>query len=58
MNVELKLLEKTFTTEDGKNLPYYTLSYDLVDGSTLEVPIKGDKAKLLLLSLKVSQQSK
>lgn len=55
MNLTVKLLEKSFKTETGENRNYYCLSYDLVDGSQLEIPIKGDKAKLMLLSLKVTQ---
>lgn len=58
MNVTVKLVEKSFKTDKGEVLPYYCLSYDLVDGSVLEIPIKGDKAKLLILSLKVSNNQK
>lgn len=50
MDLKCKLIEKTFNTEEGKSLTYYALSFDLADGSTLEVSVKGDKAKLLKLS--------
>ena len=55
MNIKFELQEKSFTTPEGKTLPYYVLSHTLVDGSVLEVSIKGDKAKLLLMSLKMAQ---
>ena len=50
MELICKLIEKTFIDKDGINHPYYVLSFELVDGSKLEIPIKGDKAKLLKLS--------
>lgn len=53
MKVVFELLEKKFTTEDGREIKYYTLSRKLVDGTNLEITIKGDKSKLLLMSLAV-----
>lgn len=50
MELNCKLIEKSFTDADGKNHAYYALSFELSDGSTLEVAIKGDKARLLKLS--------
>lgn len=56
--VEFELLEKKFTTEEGKELKYYVLSRKLVDNTTLEIPIKGDKSKLLIMSLVVEKNIK
>lgn len=53
MKVEFELLEKKFTTEDNREIKYYVLIRKLVDGSVIEIPIKGDKSKLLLMSLRV-----
>lgn len=58
MKVGFELLEKKFTTEDGKELKYYVLRRQLVDGSQIEIPIKGDKSKLLLMSLAVENKNK
>ena len=48
MKVEFELLEKKFTTEDNREIKYYVLKRTLVDNTTLEIPIKGDKSKLLI----------
>lgn len=53
MKVEFELLEKKFTTEDGRDIKYYVIARKLVDGSIIEIPVKGDKSKLLLMSLRV-----
>lgn len=58
MKVEFELLEKKFTTEDGREVNYYVLSRTLVDKTTLEIPIKGDKSKLLIMSLAVERNIK
>lgn len=50
MNLECKLIEKTFKDADGNSHAYYVLSFPLCDGSNLEISVKGDKAKLLKLS--------
>lgn len=50
MELICKLIEKTFTDKDGVVHPYQVLSFELFDGSHLEIPIKSDKAKLLKLS--------
>lgn len=50
MKLECKLVEKTFKDNDGINHSYYVLSFELADGSNLEISVKGDKAKLLKLS--------
>lgn len=56
MNVTFTIVEKTFKSSDGKDLKYYVLSRNLFDGSVLEIPVKGDKVKLLLLSLSVENR--
>lgn len=50
MELICKLIEKTFTDKDGIAHPYQVLSFELFDGSKVEIPIKKDKAKLLILS--------
>ena len=58
MKVEFELLEKKFTTEDNREIKYYVLTRTLVDNTTLEIPIKGDKSKLLIMSLVVEKNRK
>ena len=58
MKVGFELVEKNFTTEDGRQLKYYVLRRNLIDGSLLEIPIKGDKSKLLLMSLAIENKNK
>lgn len=53
MKVEFELQEKKFTNNDGKEVKYYVLIRKLIDNTTLEIPVKGDKSKLLLMSLAV-----
>ena len=53
MKVEFELLEKKFTNEQGKEIKYYVLIRKLIDNTTLEIPVKGDKSKILLMSLTV-----
>lgn len=53
MKVEFELLEKKFTNEQGKEVKYYVLVRKLIDNTTIEIPVKGDKSKLLLMSLAV-----
>ena len=50
MNLDCKLFEKTFNTPEGEPRKYYVLEFKLADGSPLEVTLKGDKAKLLIMS--------
>lgn len=50
MDLKCKLLEKSFKDADGQSHAYYVLSFELADGSELEISVKGDKAKLLKLS--------
>jgi len=58
MKVEMELEKKSFKREDGQDIEYYVLKKKLVDNTYLEVPIKSDKAKLLLLSLTVEKYNK
>lgn len=55
MEIVFELREKKFVTEDNREIKYYVLQRKLVDGSTIEVPLKGDKSKLLLMSLAVEK---
>lgn len=55
MKIEFDMVEKKFVTEDNREIKYYVLVRKLVDGSILEIPIKGDKSKLLLMSLAIEK---
>ena len=57
MELKCKLLEKSFKDADGQSHVYYVLSFDLADNSTLEISVKGDKAKLLKLSNNLNSNS-
>ena len=58
MKVEFELSEKKFTTEDKREIKYYVLKRTLVDNTTLEIPVKGDKSKLLIMSLVVENNNR
>lgn len=58
MKVEFELLEKKFNTEDKREIKYYVLQRKLIDNTILEIPVKGDKSKLLLMSLVVENKNK
>lgn len=58
MKIEMELEKKSFKREDGTDIEYYVLKKKLIDNTYLEVPIKSDKAKLLLLSLTVEKYNK
>lgn len=53
MKVEFELIEKKFTNDQGKEVKYYVLVRKLIDNTNIEIPVKGDKSKLLLMSLAV-----
>ena len=57
MELNCKLIEKSFIDSDGLSHAYYVLSFKLADGSDLEISIKGDKAMLLKLSNSLSEKS-
>lgn len=48
-----KIIEKTFTDKEGNSHGYYCISFDLVTGDSLEIPIKREKAQILLMSIKL-----
>lgn len=50
-----KLVKKAFTTKEGASQEYYVFVFDLCDGTTLDVPIKSDKAKLLIMSYNLTK---
>lgn len=50
MEVTGKLCKKEFTTETGEVREYYVLSIPLYGNETIEISLKGDKAKLILMS--------
>lgn len=56
MNYNCKLVKKTFTDDKGEVREYYVLQFDLADDEKLEITIKGEKAKLLLLSSKLNNK--
>lgn len=58
MKIEFELVEKRFKKEDGTEIKYYVLKRTLVDNTTLEIPVKGDKSKLLLMSLAIESRNK
>lgn len=55
MNFDCKLVKKAFTTNDGKEQEYFVLQLILADGSSLDVPIKSDKARLLVMSYNLTK---
>lgn len=57
MELKCKLIEKAFKSDDGESRNYYVLSFELADGSNLEVTIKSDKAKLLKLSNNLNENT-
>lgn len=56
MRLVCELVKKTFTSTDGQTRDYNALEFVLADGSTLDVTIKSDKAKLLAMSYNVSNK--
>lgn len=56
MELKCKLVEKTFKDAEGQTHAYSVLAFDLIDGSTLEISVKGDKAKLLKLSNNINDK--
>lgn len=52
MEYKCKLVKKTFTTKENEAREYYVLQFNILEDETLEITIKSDKAKLLLLSKK------
>lgn len=50
MEIVGKLLKKTFVTDKGEALDYYVVQFPLNDEESIEVKIKSDKAKLLIMA--------
>lgn len=44
------LLKKTFVNDKGEAIIYYNLEFILDDDETILIPIKSDKAKLLIMA--------
>ena len=57
MELKCKLVKKTFKADDGSSRDYYVLEFILVDGSTLDITLKSDKAKILLMSNNLSSSN-
>ena len=57
MDLNCKLVKKTFTTQNGELREYYVLEFTIANNETLEITIKKDKAQLLLLSQKITPLS-
>lgn len=47
MEVIVKLEKSTFVNEHGEPIEYYNFVYDCIDGDTVKVKVKADKAKLV-----------
>lgn len=58
MKVEFTVAEKIFTSDKGEAIKYYVLSKELFNGEIFEIPIKGDKAKLLMLNIAAESKNK
>lgn len=56
MKVEMELEKKNFKREDGQEIEYYVLKRKLVDNTYLEIPVKSDKAKLMVLNLSIENK--
>lgn len=55
MKVEFEIVNKTFVNKENQEIKYYVLKKTLVDGTAIEVPIKSDKCRLLLLSIAIEK---
>ena len=54
MDLNCKLVKKTFTAENGEVREYHVLEFPITEGETLDITIKKEKAQILLLSQTVS----
>lgn len=54
MELQCKLVKKTFTAENGEVREYYVLEFPIAENDTLSITIKKDKAQLLFLSQKLN----
>ena len=58
MDLQCKLIKKTFTTEDKQTREYYVLAFTLFDGTVVEQTIKSYKAQLLTVSQNLLNKDK
>lgn len=58
MEITGKLCKKEFTTENGEVREYYVISIALYGNETIEISLKGDKAKLILMSEAMKRNNK
>ena len=56
MDVTFTIKEKPFKTKEGTTAKCFVLTKVLFDGSVLEIPIKSQYARLLILSLSVENR--
>lgn len=50
MEIVGRLLKKTFVTDKGEAIDYFVVEFPLNGDETIEVKIKSDKAKLLIMA--------
>lgn len=58
MDIVGKLIKKEFTTDNGEVREYYVISIPLYGNETIEISLKGDKAKLILMSETMKRSNK
>ena len=58
MKIEMELEKKNFKREDGQEISYYVIKKKLLDNTYLEIPVKSDKARILLYDLSIEQQKR
>ncbi len=56
MTFQFELIKKAFIASDGSKKDYFALVSKLADGSDLEVTLKGEKARLLIMSYNLSKK--
>lgn len=55
MEIVGRLLRKTFVTDKGEAVDYYVVEFPLNDQENVEVKIKSDKAKLLIMAKELEE---
>ena len=56
MEIIGKLIKKTFINTNGEVVEFYVLQFELDGGETLDLNVKSDKAKILLMSEKLKNK--
>lgn len=56
MEVTGELIKKEIKKDNGEIIKYYAIQIPLYNGEVIEVTVKGDKAKLLMLSLELESK--